>query len=88
MKIDLKKAEAEKNPNYIGKTLGRSWRIETMQRNFLKEAYEKLPSSEDIIIMSDLDEIPSKEKISFIKSSDFKTIAPCCIWAISLSSKL
>ena len=76
MKVDLEKAEAEKNPNYIGKTLGRSWRIETMQRNFLKEAYEKLPSSEDIIIMSDLDEIPSKEKINFIKSSDFKKIVP------------
>ena len=37
MKADLKKAEAEKSPNYIGKTLGRSWRLETMQRNFLKD---------------------------------------------------
>jgi beta-1,4-mannosyl-glycoprotein beta-1,4-N-acetylglucosaminyltransferase len=76
MNVDLEQAEAEKSPNYIGKTLGRSWRIETMQRNFLKEVYKKSSSSEDIIIMSDLDEIPSKDKISFIKSSDFKTIAP------------
>ena len=36
MKVDLEKAEAEKSPNYIGifETLGRSWRVETMQRNF------------------------------------------------------
>ena len=76
MKVDLEKAEAEKSPNYIGATLGRSWRLETMQRNFLKEAYKKNSSKDDIIIISDLDEIPSKDKISFIKSSDFKTIAP------------
>ena len=76
MKVDLEKAEAEKSSNYIGKTLGRSWRVETMQRNYLKEAYKKFSSSDDIIIISDLDEIPSKDKISFIKSCDFKTIAP------------
>ena len=76
MKVDLEKAEAEKSPNYVGKTLGRSWRVETMQRNFLKEAYKKFSSPEDIIIISDLDEVPSKDKISFIKSCDFKEIAP------------
>ena len=76
MKVDLKKAEAEKNPNYIGKTLGRSWRVETMQRNFLKDSYQKVSSGDDIIIISDLDEIPSKDKVDFIKSSDFKLIAP------------
>ena len=76
MKVDLVKAEAEKSPNYVGKTLGRSWRIETIQRNFLKEAYKKISSNDDIIIISDLDEIPSKEKIGFLKSCDLKTIAP------------
>ena len=76
MNADLKKAEAEKNPNYIGKTLGRSWKLESMQRNFLKNSYRKISSGEDIIIISDLDEIPLKDKIDFIKSSDFKTIAP------------
>ncbi len=76
MKVDLDKAEAEKSPRYVGKTLGRSWRIETMQRNFLKEAYKKFSTSDDVIIISDLDEIPSKDKISFIKSCDFKSIAP------------
>jgi beta-1,4-mannosyl-glycoprotein beta-1,4-N-acetylglucosaminyltransferase len=75
MKVDLKKAEAEKNPNYIGKTLGRSWKVESMQRNFIKEASKNF-SAQDTIIMSDLDEIPSKSKISFIKSSNFETIAP------------
>ena len=68
MKVDLEKAEAEKSSKYIGKTLGRSWRVETMQRNYLKETYKKFSSSDDIIIISDLDEIPSKDKISFIKS--------------------
>ena len=76
MKVDLKKAEAEKSPNYKGGTWGRSWRVETMQRNFLKEAYNKLATSDDTIIISDLDEIPSKDKISFIKSCDLKVIAP------------
>jgi len=76
MKVDLKKAEAEKSPRYVGKTLGRSWRVETMQRNFLKESYKRFSSTDDIIIISDLDEIPSKDKISFIKTCDFKTIAP------------
>jgi len=76
MKVDLKKAEAEKSPNYKGGTWGRSWRVDTMQRNFLKEAYNKLPPTNDIIIISDLDEIPSKDKISFIKSCDLKVIAP------------
>ena len=76
MKVDLERAEAEKSPNYVGKTLGRSWRVESMQRNFLKQAYNKFSSSDDIIIISDLDEIPSKDKISFIKTSNFKELAP------------
>ena len=67
MKIDLEKADAEKSPNYVGKTLGRSWKVESMQRNFIKEAYKNFSPS-DIIIISDLDEIPSKDKLSFIKS--------------------
>ena len=78
MKVDLEKAEAEQDPRYRSlngtlSTAGRSWKIENMQRNFIKNGYKKLSSSgDDIIIISDLDEIPSKDKISFIKSSDFK----------------
>ena len=79
MNVDLARAEAEKSPNYIGKTLGRSWRIESMQRNYLKDSYNKFSSSDDIIIISDLDEIPSKDKISFIKNSNFKEVAPVAL---------
>ena len=75
MKVDLKKAEAEKSLNYKGGTWGRSWKVESMQRNFIKEACKKF-SPDDIIVISDLDEIPSKQKLSFIKSCDFKIVAP------------
>ena len=75
MKVDLKKAEAEKSPNYKGGTWGRSWKVESVQRNFIKEACKNFSPS-DIIIISDLDEIPSKDKLSFIKSCDFRVVAP------------
>ena len=75
MKLDLKKAEQEKSPNYVGGTWGRSFKADNMQRNYIKNACEKF-SSDDIIIISDLDEIPSKDKINFVKSCDFKMIAP------------
>ena len=78
MKVDLQKAEKEKSPNYKGGTWGRSWKVESMQRNFIKEVYKKF-SPNDIIIISDLDEIPSKKKLSFIKSCDFKVIAPVAL---------
>ena len=82
MKVDLEKAEAEKDPRYKSlkgplANAGRAWKVENMQRNFIKDCYKKLTTSkDDIIIISDLDEIPSKEKISFIKPSDFEVIAP------------
>ena len=78
IKIDLEKAERERSPNYTNPLQGRSWKIENMQRNYIKEACKEF-SSEDIIIVSDLDEIPSKEKINFIKSSDFKVVAPVAL---------
>ena len=78
IKIDLQKAEKEKSPNYKGGTWGRSWKVESMQRNFIKEVYKKF-SPNDIIIISDLDEIPSKKKLSFIKSCDFKVVAPVAL---------
>ena len=84
MKVDLEKAETEQDPRYKSlkgslSNTGRSWKVENMQRNFIKEAYKKISSNDDIIIISDLDEIPSKEKISFIKSCDFKSIAPIAL---------
>ena len=78
MKVDLQKAEKEKSPNYKGGTWGRSWKVESMQRNFIKDAYKKFSPS-DIIVISDLDEIPSKQKLSFIKSCDFKVVAPVAL---------
>ena len=50
-----------------------SWIID--ERNYIKTACKKF-SNDDILIISDLDEIPSKKKINFILSSDFKKIAP------------
>ncbi len=52
-----------------------AWRIENFQRNYIKTACKKF-SNEDILIISDVDEIPSKEKLEFIKSCDFKKIDP------------
>jgi len=75
MKLDIEKAEREKSPNYVGGTWGRSFKMDNMQRNYIKYACKEF-SSNDIIIMSDLDEIPSREKISFVKSCDFKIVAP------------
>ena len=42
-----------------------SWRIENFQRNYIKKVCSKF-AKEDIMILSDVDEIPSKEKLSFI----------------------
>ena len=52
-----------------------AWRIENFQRNYIKNACQKF-SDEDILIISDVDEIPSKSKLEFIKTSDFKKVAP------------
>ena len=46
------------------------WRIENFQRNYIKTACKKF-SKDDILIISDLDEIPSTKKLNFILSSDF-----------------
>ena len=52
-----------------------AWRIENFQRNYIKEACKQF-SNKDILVISDVDEIPSKLKLEFIKSCDFKKIAP------------
>ena len=53
-------------------------RVDNFQRNFIKTACKKF-SNEDILIISDIDEIPSKQKLEFIKSCDFKKIAPIAL---------
>ena len=54
------------------------WRIENFQRNYIKTACKKF-SKDDILIISDLDEIPSTKKLNFILSSDFAKIAPVAL---------
>ena len=53
-------------------------RVDNFQRNYIKTACKKF-SNEDILIISDIDEIPSKQKLEFIKSCDFKKIAPIAL---------
>ena len=55
-----------------------AWRIENFQRNYIKTVCQKF-SNEDILIISDVDEIPFKQKLEFIKSCDFKKIAPVAL---------
>ena len=50
-------------------------RIDNFQRNYIKTACKDF-SNEDILIISDVDEIPSKTKLEFIKSCNFNEIAP------------
>tara|TARA_B110000438_G_scaffold188036_1_gene179690 strand:- start:406 stop:1230 length:825 start_codon:yes stop_codon:yes gene_type:complete len=54
------------------------WRIENYQRNYIKTACKNF-SNKDILVISDLDEIPSIKKLNFILSSDFKKIAPIAL---------
>jgi len=76
-KVNINMKEAESGSGWIigTKKGGRSWKIENMQRNYIQQACKNF-SSNDIIIISDVDEIPSRDKIEFIKSSNFKKIAP------------
>ena len=52
-----------------------AWRVENFQRNYIKTACKKF-SNKDILIISDVDELPKKKKLEFILSCDFEKIAP------------
>ena len=54
------------------------WRIENFQRNYIKTVCKKF-SDDDTLIISDLDEIPSRKKLNFILTSDFGKIAPVAL---------
>ena len=59
-----------------GKTNGeKSWKIENFHRNSIKEYLSKFDDN-DIILLSDLDEIPSKDKIVFLKNCNLEKIHP------------
>ena len=49
--------------------------MDNFQRNYLQTACKDY-SPEDIILMSDLDEIPSKNKVKFIINCDLNEVAP------------
>ncbi len=55
-----------------------AWRIENFQRNYIKQACKKF-SNDDILIISDVDEIPSKQKLEKIILSDLDKIAPIAL---------
>ena len=46
-----------------------------MQRNYIQNVCKEF-SLKDIILISDVDEIPSKNKIQFLLTSNFEKIAP------------
>ena len=55
-----------------------AYRLDNFQRNYIKTACKEF-SDKDILVISDVDEIPSKEKLQFIISSDFEKIAPVAL---------
>ena len=73
--IDIDKIKNENSWIIHGVKGDEAWRIENYQRNFIKDACKKF-SGNDILIISDVDEIPSKKKLEFVLSCDFKQIAP------------
>ncbi len=73
--IDLKKIKNEESWIIDGVKGDDAWRVENFQRNFIKEACSKF-ADENIMILSDVDEIPSREKLDFILNCNFKKIAP------------
>ena len=76
--IDLEKIKNEESWIIDDVKGDDAWRIENFQRNYIKNACKNF-SNEDILIISDVDEIPSKNKLKFLKSSDFSKIAPVAL---------
>jgi len=75
LKIDTEKIKNEESwiiDNIKGDD---AHRIDNFQRNYIKTACKKF-SNEDILVISDVDEIPSKQKLEFVLSCDFKKVAP------------
>ena len=73
--IDLN--DVEKKEGWISENVkgGKSWKIENIQRNYIQIACKEF-SKNDIILISDVDEIPSFNKINFLKNSEFDEISP------------
>jgi len=73
--IDLKEIKNKESWIIQGVQGDDAWRVENYQRNFIKEACSKF-SDETIMILSDVDEIPSKGKLDFVLNCDFEKISP------------
>ncbi|HJO77118.1 MAG TPA: hypothetical protein QF874_00570 [Pelagibacteraceae bacterium] len=78
LNIDFVEIEKEESWILEGIKGDSAWRIENFQRNYIKNACNKF-SEKDILIISDVDEIPSKNKLEFILSCDFAKIAPVAL---------
>lgn len=55
-----------------------TWYNEKFQRSKIKEGLISA-DEDDIVFISDLDEIPSKEAVNFVVS---KNLFPCCFWQV------
>ena len=75
LKIDINKVKNDEGWIFENVKGGLSWKIENMQRNYIQNACKDF-SKDDIILISDVDEIPSKNKIQFLKNCNFDEIAP------------
>ena len=76
-KIKIEDNEIEKNDGWIVENVkgGKSWSIENIQRNYIKNACKEF-SNNDLVLISDVDEIPSLNKINFLLNCDFDEINP------------
>ena len=76
-KLTIEEKDIEKNEGWISENVkgGKSWKIENIQRNFIQTACKNF-SKEDIILISDVDEIPSLKKIKFLRKCEFDEINP------------
>ena len=76
-KVKINLNEIDKEEGWISENVkgGKPWKIENIQRNYLQIACKEF-SENDIILMSDADEIPSFNKVKFLKNSEFNEINP------------
>ena len=75
-KKEINLAEVDKEIGWGGERNGMlSWKIENFQRNSITDKINQFDEN-SIILISDLDEIPSRESIKFIKGCDFQFIQP------------
>ena len=68
LNIDIDKVKQEESWIHENDKGDNAWQIENYQRNFIKTACNEF-SNNDILIISDVDEIPSKSKLESIHKS-------------------